>query len=193
MLRRRPFLHPSIFSILFASAFGFLIFAGPANGQVNAGHPSWSAYDSHLADTVNLQNLNVILNIPVMSKSGAFPFRAALVGGDSYISYNGTTLQPGILAQPITPNVNGILSPFGYTQVLASTATSTTCPSGDGTGSATKYSGWYLEMTDGTVHSLPSADVVYGGASCSSTLTDLPPVSSPGIMGLSPRFVRPAA
>lgn len=107
-----------------------------------------------------------------MSKSGAFTLRAALVGGESYISYNGTTLQPGVLAQPISPIINGILSPYGYTQVLASTTSSVTCPSGDGTGSATKYSGWYLQMTDGTVHSLPSTDVAYGGTSCSSTLSD---------------------
>jgi RHS repeat-associated protein len=141
-------------------------------GQTNAGTPSFSAYDGGQYDTINLQNLNVSLNVPVMSKSGAFPFNASLTGGDSYFSYNGTSLQPGILAQPITPIVNGILSPFGYTQVLASTTSSVTCPSGDGTGSATKYSGWYLQMTDGTVHSLPSSDVAYGGTSCSSTLTD---------------------
>jgi RHS repeat-associated protein len=148
-------------------------FAGLAAAQVNPGTPSFSAYDSHLVDTVNLQNLNVLLNLPVMNKSGAFPFSASLVGGDSYFSYNGTSLQPGILAQPITPNVSGILSPFGYTQVFAGTTTiGVTCPSGDGTGTATKYSQWYLQMTDGTVHSLPSSDVAYGGASCSSTLTD---------------------
>jgi RHS repeat-associated protein len=174
MLRRYFTPDPSIFCLLFASAAIFLMFGRLALGQVNPGTPSWSAYDSHLVDTVNLQNLNVILNIPVMSKSGAFPFRAALVGGDSYIFYNGNTLQPGILAQPISPVINGILSPSGFTQVLASKATSTTCPSGDGIAgsAATQYSGWYLQMTDGTVHNLPSTDIVYGGTHCSTTLTD---------------------
>lgn len=150
-----------------------LSFATLVQGQVNPGTPSFGAYDRHQYDTVNLQNLNVMLSVPVMSKSGAFPFQASLVGGDSYFSYNGTSLQPGIIAQPITPIINGILSPFGYTQVLAgSTSSVPSCPIGDGTGAATKYSKWYLLMTDGTVHSLPATDVAYGGASCSSTLTD---------------------
>ena len=149
-----------------------LSFAGHAHAQVNSGTPSFSAYDSHQYDTINLQNLNVTLSMPVMSKSGAFPFSAALAGGNSYIYYNGTTLQPGILAVPLTPSINGILSPFGYTQVLASTTSSVTCPSLYGTGPATKYSGWFLVMPDGTAHSLPSTDVAYGGTSCSSTLTD---------------------
>ena len=42
-------------------------FAGLAGGQVNPGTPSFSAYDSDQYDTINLQNLNVALNVPVMS------------------------------------------------------------------------------------------------------------------------------
>ena len=150
----------------------FLCFAGLAGGQVNPGTPSFSAYDSQQYDTVNLQNLSVSLNIPVMSKNGAFPFSASLIGGDSYVSYNGTTLQPGILTVPLSPAINGVLSPYGYAIALPATTTSVSCPSGDGSGTATKYSGWYLLFPDGTVHSLPVTDVAYGGASCTSTLTD---------------------
>lgn len=98
----------------------FLCFAALAPGQVNPGTPSFSAYDSHQYDTINLQNLNVSLNVPVMSKSGGFAFSAALAGGDSYINFNGTTLQPGIVAVPLTPSINGVLSPFGYAQALPS-------------------------------------------------------------------------
>ena len=79
-----------------------LTLATLAEGQISPGTPSFSAFDRGQYDIVNLQNLNVLLNVPVMSKSGAFPFNASLVGGDSYFSYNGSTLQPGILAQPIS-------------------------------------------------------------------------------------------
>ena len=65
-----------------ASLFTFVSSAGIATGQVSPGLVSWSAYDGGLYDTINLQNLNVTLNIPVMSKSGAFPFNFNLVGGD---------------------------------------------------------------------------------------------------------------
>ena len=52
-----------------------LSFARLAGGQVN----SWYAvsglgfYDSGQYDTINLQNLNVSVSIPFMSKSGALP------------------------------------------------------------------------------------------------------------------------
>lgn len=161
------------FSFFFSTLSTFLLICGLAQGQVNAGTPSFSAYDTDPSGytTINLQDLTVSLNVPVMTKSGTFPFQASLIGGQSYFSYS-ATIQPGILAQPITPIINGMLSPFGHTQVLAGTATSVTCPSGDGTGTATMYSGWYLLMADGTVHSLPASDRAYGGTNCSSTLTD---------------------
>lgn len=111
-----------------------------------------------------------------MSKSGAFPFNASLVGGDSYFYLSGVDLQPGILAEPITPIINGVLSPFGYTQVLYSSSTSgATCPAGDGTGAYVEYFGLYLKMTDGTAHPLPAGDVVYTpgtSSTCATTLTD---------------------
>jgi len=150
----------------------FLCFAGLAGAQGAPGFPSFTPQDCGQFDCINLQNLNVSLNVPVMGKNGAFPFEAKLTGGDSYVASNGANLVPGIVNQPITPIVNNVLSPFGYTQVLASSATSGTCPTVDGSGSATEYSNWYLLMTDGTVHSLPLTDVVWKGATCTSTLTD---------------------
>ena len=69
-----------------------------AIAQVNPGTPSFSAYDSSQYDTVNLQNLNVVLNIPIMSKSGAFPFDFRLTGGDSFIYSYAGQLYPGITA-----------------------------------------------------------------------------------------------
>jgi RHS repeat-associated protein len=165
MLRMKTTLKAVGFCLVFVCSYAFA-----------QGHPSFVPQDCGQYDCVNLQNLTVSLNIPVMSKSGAFPFNAALVGGDSYFSYNGTNLQPGILAQPITPQIDGILSPFGYAQVLyGHTYTGSACPSGDGTGSFVQYLGLYLQMPDGTVHALPSTDSVYTpgtGSTCHTMLSD---------------------
>lgn len=158
---------------LFAALAAIICLLGFARAQVSPGMPSFSAYDSHTIDTVNLQNLNVALNIPVMSKSGALPFNATLTGGNSYFYYNGTNVQPGVLAVPLTPSINGVLSPFGYAFVLPATTTANaTCPHGYGTGTANEYSDWYLQFPDGTVHNLPITDSAYGGTSCSSSFTD---------------------
>jgi RHS repeat-associated protein len=157
-----------------ASLIALLSLAVPLAGQANGGTPKWSAYDSGQYDTISLQNLSVSLNVPVMSKAGAFPFRAVLTGGDSYFSFNGSSLQPGILGVPLTPSINGVLSPFGYAIVLPATTSGVTCPSTYGSGTATEYTNWYLQFPDGTTHylSVGVKDVVYGGPSCSSTLTD---------------------
>jgi hypothetical protein len=145
--------------------------------SVAQGFPSFVPQDCGQYDCVNLQNLTVSLNVPVMSKSGAFPFNAALLGGDSYFSYNGTNLQPGIVTTPITPAINGVLSPYGYAEVFySSSSTGATCPSGaTGSGPYIEYTHLFLQMPDGTVHSLPASDVVYTpgtSSTCASTLTD---------------------
>jgi hypothetical protein len=142
---------------------------GLAAGQINPGTPSFSAYDGGPYDTINMQNLNVSLNVPVMSKNGAYPLSASLTCGNSYVYYQSPSLEPGILAVPLNPSINGILSPFGYTQVLASSTSSHACPQGDGTWTATKYSGWYLLFPDGTAHNLPPTEAAYGGPSVSRT------------------------
>src|ERR1700735_5862164 len=59
-----------------------LSFAQSVEAQAHAGTPNWSAYDRGQYDTISLQTLSVSLNIPVMSKSGAFPFYFNLTGGD---------------------------------------------------------------------------------------------------------------
>jgi hypothetical protein len=150
-------------------------FSGIARAQ-NAGTPSWSAYDGGQYDTINLQNLNVSLNIPVMSKSGAFPLTASLVsGGASIINFNPQlgTITPGIVSLPIIQSINGLISPSGYAQALPGrTITNLLCPSGGGTGTATQWSAWYLQFPDGTQHDLPGVDTVYGGPTCSTSFTD---------------------
>jgi RHS repeat-associated protein len=152
-----------------------LLMAGLAGGQVNPGTPSWSAYDSHQVDTVNLQNLNVVLNVPVMSKSGAFPFRFAFQGAESYVENVGGAIVPGITVQGFQGGVNDVFGFISGSATFVNPSTSSIgqpCPAGDGSGSATKFSGWTLQIGDGTIHPLPAADTSYSGASCSSSFTD---------------------
>ena len=172
---------PSFFTVstmrrkgaMFAVFLMLAMFTGRALAQVQPGTPSWSAYDSHAVDTVNLANLVVSLHVPVMSKSGAFPFEFSFGAGNSYIYSSGTSLAPGYLVAPLADSVDGV-SGFlnGGGTATYTTATSTTCPSGDGSGAATAYSGWEVVMADRTIHALPPSDTTYFGVNCSSSLTD---------------------
>src|SRR5260370_20751094 len=78
----------------------FLCFAGLAAGQVTPGTPSFSAYDSHEVDTVNLMNNNILLTVPVMSKAGAFGFNYSL-STSSYMLVQGTKWQANMGTAPV--------------------------------------------------------------------------------------------
>ena len=145
-------------------------FAVLAGGQVTPGTPSFSAYDTDPSGytTVNLQNLNVMMNVPVMSKSGAFPYVFGLQGANSYVYLNGSLLEPGYEVVTLLPTKNGADYGTGNTAT-----TGVTCPAGDGTGTATKYGAWYVSENIGTRHYLPSTDVSYVGATCSAGFTDM--------------------
>jgi hypothetical protein len=60
--------------------FSWSFLSGLAQAQVQPGTPSWSAYDAHAVDTINLQNLNIVLNVPVRRKSGVFSFDYEMQG-----------------------------------------------------------------------------------------------------------------
>jgi hypothetical protein len=120
-----------------------LFFAGLAHGQTNPGMPSFSAFDSHAVDTINLQNLNISMNIPVYQKSGAFPFQYEL-NANSYIevSSTGTSLAPGF-------SLSGVL--VGVAAATYTQSTTLTC------NGATTYVriGWQIKTADGTIHPVP--------------------------------------
>lgn len=86
----------------------FVSFAALGHAQLQPGTPSWSGYDSHAVDTINLSNLVVSLHIPVMSKTGAFPFRFGYSGASSYITLLGpNALYPGYIYSPLLAAANG--------------------------------------------------------------------------------------
>ncbi len=141
----------SLFAIL------ALFAAGLAGAQVNPGTPSWLPFDRHSIDTVNLQNLNISLNIPVWSKAGAFPVNASYTT-NFYLWADGPNLfsAGGELAGTVN---NVLLDAFvSFTTFTYDVA----CPNG---GTTDKYPGWYLQTADGTVHNLP-ASVYADSAGC---------------------------
>jgi RHS repeat-associated protein len=131
-------------------AFLFLFFSGSvAISQVNPGRPSLSAFDNGQYDTIDLQNLNVMLNVPVVSKPGAIPFSYSLNGG-----YYIHTVQ-GANGLQLTASTGLVGSAGILTRVDSTTQTAATCPNGTAT---TEYSNWNVLGSDGTFHPLPPAD-----------------------------------
>jgi len=145
-----------------------LSFARLAQGQVVPGLPNFVPEDCHEADCVDLMNNNVTLHVPVMSKSGAFPFNFSLTGADSYITPTG----PGVLFVPLRGLANGSLGLVGLEAFIGwTTLTHGTCSTGNG--AAITYSGWYVRLADGTQHPLPATDYVISSATCPTSLTDM--------------------
>jgi RHS repeat-associated protein len=146
----------------------FLSCVALAGGQVNSGIPSFSAYDRHEVDTINLQNLNVLLTVPVMSKSGALPFNYVL-RGDSFMAVTNGASGPtwGPAPPVLTGSVNGFLGLVW--EARYSVQTSATCPGG---GDTIKYSNWYVLTTDWTYHWLPVTDYTDSAECLNASFTD---------------------
>jgi RHS repeat-associated protein len=137
----------------------YVSFSGFARAQVNPGAPQFSAYDSHVADTVNLQNLNISLNIPLMSKNGAMPFHFA-ANANSYVSWSRTnpTWHPSMQNNspqndPLAWSVNNLISVNPSVPLFMYSTTSTLCP--DGHTRTTKFTNWGIGTADGSLHWLP--------------------------------------
>jgi hypothetical protein len=144
-----------------------------STAQVNPGVPSFSAYDSHEIDTIDLLNNNIVLHLPVVSKSGAFPLDFSLVG-NSFMSTNASGWIASLTyTWPIAGAANGILSRVNNSSAESTKTVSATCPGG---GSTTKFMNWVVTFADGTVHPLPTTDYTdsYGsGLSClNASFTD---------------------
>src|ERR1700722_9705630 len=83
------FASPTLKTLVLTASAALLCLVAVAAGQVNPGLPSYAAFDSRGLDTINLHNLNVLLNIPIMGKSGAFPFSFGMKGNFYvYIGYD---------------------------------------------------------------------------------------------------------
>ena len=120
--------------------------------QVTPGFPPFAAYDSHEVDTVDLMDNNVILRVPVMSKSGSIDFGVA---ANSYMASSGTW-SPSMsflvnvnTGAPFTPGAYGLLSPGSVLAQWTTSSPGPTCSDGSQT---TWLSGFSFATSDGTVH-----------------------------------------
>ena len=126
----------------------------PCAAQVSPGAPSFSAYDTHDADIINLQNLNVILAAPVYSKAGAIPFNWGL-SANSYV-YTSNPNTPSWVASMQASGLFGTLNGAGWATANYTASYSTNCP--DHVTATTKYYNWVVTTSDSTVHALPTID-----------------------------------
>jgi RHS repeat-associated protein len=131
-----------------------------ALAQAQNGTPNWSAYDQHQIDTINLSNLNVVVNIPVTSKSGLFPISAALITNSGigisggYFVWGDSNNELGATTLPIVIN-NTFANGFGGSLFYEGIQLNVSCPV---SGVTNKYTNWVVETADGTEHPLPIAD-----------------------------------
>jgi YD repeat-containing protein len=174
-----------------------LFYCAAAQAQVSpqgSGTPSFSTFDSHGIDSVNLLNNNIVISISAYGKSGLFPvqtywtgqYYAGIASGEWYINTgvgqnrSGAGIAgsgPGLVA--MFNGAGGMYGSTSYTGIWwttiavgFSTSTGYSCP---GSGAGTKYSGLYVITPDGTSHLLPASDSVVSSAvsGCVTTVTDV--------------------
>ena len=137
-----------------------------SQAQVNPGFPSFQPQDCHEVDCVNLASNNVTLNLPVMSKSGAFPFRYSLLGSFYPFIYSGATQWTMI------SNVSGsaLAGDTGFYKFAGNVnSTVVNCPGG---GTTTKYTNYFIQDVHGTYHWLPQSDYTDSVGCLNATFTD---------------------
>jgi RHS repeat-associated protein len=153
--------------------FCLVIMCISAGAQVAPGSPSFIPQDCGQYDCVNIQNGNVSLNVPLYSKSGAFPLNFGLSGGASFMENVSGTMTSGILSVPLADSVNGVLGYYTMQAQFTVSTPGTSCPVSGGSGSYVAYTGWQLVAIDGTLHSLPATDASYSGTHCNGGFTDV--------------------
>jgi RHS repeat-associated protein len=148
----------------------FSCFVGFSGAQVSPGVPSFSAFDSHEIDAVNLMSNNILLNVPVMSKSGAFPLRYSLAANFYMFNNSGTWAINGVSGSPFSQSIYG----FGGGGLILFDNYSITfgvlCP--DGHTLTNKLTNWYVQTADGTFHYLPPTDYIDDGGCLNRSFTD---------------------
>jgi RHS repeat-associated protein len=130
--------------------------------QNNGSSPTFSAVESHQIDSINMQDLSIILTVPVRDKSGAIPFSYTLNGSSSCLK--GTYWSCGI---GLTSNVQwqryaltgiGPGLAGGYSAKPLGGSAFYLCP--DGVTYTMNQSVWVIVDPFGKQHPLPPADFV---------------------------------
>jgi YD repeat-containing protein len=138
----------------------------------NPPNPSDSqAYDKFGVDSINIQNLSIDIDLPVISKEGAIPFSYTLSGNSSCVvvpsGINGSikNAECGIGLNKYVPFANGFwltyqnwafneARPTGLWVPHYTTRTTGTCAA-DGGKATTTYTGWYITSPAFETYYLP--------------------------------------
>jgi YD repeat-containing protein len=148
-------------SLLLCSIFALSCFS-----QVTPGIQTFSAYNSHEIDTVNLMSNDIILSVPVISKPGLLPFTYNLAGS-FFVVKNGTTWAS---ATGLTWVIDDLLNTIVTAKY--STSTQTLCP--NGITRTIEYTNWYLVTSDGAHHPLSYGDYTDSMGCLNASFDDQP-------------------
>jgi hypothetical protein len=131
-----------------------------------SGIPSFSAYDSHSADTISLQNLNVLVSAPIYSQSGAFPLSINF-SANSYCTHSGLVYWACGAQSPSVTDFGAITenSFLGSSWAGAFPLAFATMLCADRVTVEFEYSQWAIRDANGTFHPLPPTDSVLSGGS----------------------------
>jgi len=160
-------------------------FAGIARAQVSPGIQSFSAYDTHEIDSIDLSTNNIIITGPLYSKPGIIPLNYSMTANSFMYEWPDTpplwtpSLDAswlGVVSVPFLPTgAGGLLGSGTGWSGYGSTASFTwsfqiTCP--DGITKTTNEGGWYIVTADGSHHSLPGTDTIDTAGCEHSSFTD---------------------
>jgi hypothetical protein len=153
-----------------------------AGAQAGLGVPEAVAVDPHAFDTVDLMNNNVLMHVPIRSKTGAIPFNFSLDANFGVWTSAGVWTPDlaltGTGARDFTNSVNGLVSTATYA-TWGTVGNGATCGGVVGT----KYSNWYITTGDGAQHQLPSSFTVTVNSQpgCSSFPATTPTIDNSGL------------
>jgi RHS repeat-associated protein len=170
------------------SILWFVLLAGVSFAQVDqAGSVDSQFTQDFGVDSVNLQNLTVNIDVPVISKPGAIPFSYHLLGASAC----GTVQDGAQLANSYAVCGLGINKQYFYNNsanfsltgvspskrwtIGANPHATTSYCAADGNAAVTTYSGLYVIGPDYQTYHLPSTDKIStesGGSSCAVGLDD---------------------
>ena len=150
-------------------------------GQSGASFPNTVAYDNHGIYSVNMQNLSIVLNVPVRSKTGAMPFSSNLRGVLNNYGSRPNGSQPATVTTSTLPWATGSglgAGGFGANQLLspsvklsATNVVKLFCS--DGVTVTYNVLDWALVTADGSPHELPSGNSVDTAKCLNTSFTDV--------------------
>lgn len=151
--------------------FMLVCLLGVAYGQ-NQLNPADTPTQSFGVDSINLENLSVSINLPVLDKPGAIPFHYSLTGTSGCEGLVGNPGQTWAFCGFTNGNYNGSwsfgdLSPLGIWEISWGGSDSYTCTTDGGT--VTEYQNFFLTSPTGGTYSLPGTDYIRietGGSAC---------------------------